>query len=624
MALRNEIIAVALLVLMVGAIGGGILTQSAAYDEPAVLAAGADLLNTGRLSLDHVYPPVMKYLTALALLPAQPDYPPDEAIPGDSTGPYRYGFLLLYRNKVMPEVLLAWGRLPSLCLSLLGAVLVWKWASLWYGPTGGLVALGAYVAEPNLLAHGGLATTDIGVSVFLLATLYFFALFLEGKDRRFVMAAGLAAGLAAMAKSPGHIAFVWGLGILSLAPIGILGPRRSWRSFGGDALIFVGSAAAVIAGLYQIRYLPLYGDMLRETISLASPGHPMENYHNFLHGEWRQGKGWRGFYLIALAVKTTLPFQCLVLTRWLTARRDALRAWILWVPIITYVAIFSMLSKQSGVRYILPIFPLLCVWIGGLGSLSKVWTRGIVIGLLCWSGIETSRVAPRFLAYFNQIAGGPKGGYRWLVEAGLDLGQDFPAIRRSLDKWGPAEIVVAVLGNGDRDYYFGPHQDLISERQNEVEQFRHINSTNPVRELLVVSASILQGYGLSNPGAFSWLRGMTPLDQPGFSSFIYDITFDALSHFRMALIYTANGHPDFAEREFRRTTALAPERSSPWLAWGDLALRRGDMALARRLFTRALVSAQKSGDAASADMAKDRLQNRFHPAKARNPTGNPG
>ena len=35
---------------------------------------------------------------------------------------------------------------------------------------------------------------------------------------------------------------------------------------------------------------------------------------------------------------------------------------------------------------------------------------------------------PNYLAYFNQLAGGPSHGYRHLVDSSLDWGQDLPAL----------------------------------------------------------------------------------------------------------------------------------------------------------------------------------------------------
>jgi hypothetical protein len=41
---------------------------------------------------------------------------------------------------------------------------------------------------------------------------------------------------------------------------------------------------------------------------------------------------------------------------------------------------------------------------------------------------------PNYLAYFNQVVGGPSKAYRHLVDSSLDWGQDLPALRRWLEK----------------------------------------------------------------------------------------------------------------------------------------------------------------------------------------------
>ena len=122
-----------------------------------------------------------------------------------------------------------------------------------------------------------------------------------------------------------------------------------------------------------------------------------------------------------------------------------------------------------------------------------------------------------------------------LVDSNLDWGQDYPQIADLLKKNGKPEIIVACLGNGDRDHYLGPHQDLIAwepESPNP-DLYRHVNSAAPRREWLIVSASFLQGFGLADPQLFAWLRGRRPLARPGYSSFVYDVSSDGLSQFNI-------------------------------------------------------------------------------------------
>jgi hypothetical protein len=54
-----------------------------------------------------------------------------------------------------------------------------------------------------------------------------------------------------------------------------------------------------------------------------------------------------------------------------------------------------------------------------------------VIGvLLVIHGLEAALAYPNFLAFFNVAVGGPRQGYRQLVDSNLDWGQDLPGLAR--------------------------------------------------------------------------------------------------------------------------------------------------------------------------------------------------
>ena len=49
---------------------------------------------------------------------------------------------------------------------------------------------------------------------------------------------------------------------------------------------------------------------------------------------------------------------------------------------------------------------------------------------------ESVTIRPNYLAYFNQLAGGPSQGYKHLADSSLDWGQDLPALKQWLDREG--------------------------------------------------------------------------------------------------------------------------------------------------------------------------------------------
>ena len=56
--------------------------------------------------------------------------------------------------------------------------------------------------------------------------------------------------------------------------------------------------------------------------------------------------------------------------------------------------------------------------------------------LLLWHAGESLYIAPDFLAYFNELDGGPGEAYKHLVDSSLDWGQDLPGLKAWLDASG--------------------------------------------------------------------------------------------------------------------------------------------------------------------------------------------
>lgn len=91
-------------------------------------------------------------------------------------------------------------------VALFGAAacwLTWRWARALFGRGGGAVALGLAVFCPALLAHGGLATSDMALTACLLAALTSLWRLLHGVTWGRLALASLAAGFAFLAKMSG-------------------------------------------------------------------------------------------------------------------------------------------------------------------------------------------------------------------------------------------------------------------------------------------------------------------------------------------------------------------------------------------------------------------------------------
>jgi hypothetical protein len=148
-------------------------------------------------------------------------------------------------------------------------------------------------------------------------------------------------------------------------------------------------------------------------------------WESYLMGELST-TGWRHYFLVALAVKETIPCLLLIAAsfiafRWKHGGREEL---LLLLPPLLFFVCFSLGRAQIGIRYVLPAFPFLFVFASSLARLPGRRRRAIIGVLLAAHALAAVRACPDFIAYFNELAGGPEKGYRWLADSNLDWGQN--------------------------------------------------------------------------------------------------------------------------------------------------------------------------------------------------------
>ena len=397
------------------------------------------------------------------------------------------------------------GRALIALFNVATGLLVFLWSRKLFDDAGALVSLAFFVFEPNLLAHGGYATSDACMTFFLLASVGAWWRHLHDGQARWWWISAVTFGLACVAKFSAPLLlpiFVALAAVRALAaePLALLG--RTWTTrggkFGAAALSALGQgavAALVIWAFFGFRFsaanpaLPPFDHFIRPWAwldgNLGAQGKILrafaavhllpEGYlygmayvletaqirSAFLNGEFST-VGWPGFFLWTFALKTTLPLLgasvaafALLVRRW---RAEAYRLAPLAVLFVVYWT-FSIASHLNiGHRHILPVYPVLFIAAGALGAWLVSRKTVIVVfvaGLLGWHATEAMRVAPHFLAYFNQIAGGPINGHRHLVDSSLDWGQDLPGLKAWLDRHARQDepVYLSYFGTGEPDYY---------------------------------------------------------------------------------------------------------------------------------------------------------------------------
>ena len=152
----------------------GALELSRTADEASHITSGYTAVARGLDGLWTVplrgHPLLIDAWLALPVYAGQPDIPLEE-LDGWRSNYSRYvasfGQYLDARRSALFSA-----RVQEMLLTLLLAVAVWRWATDVWGPKAGLLALGVLVFDPALIAHGRLATNDVGLVMAGTWTLY--------------------------------------------------------------------------------------------------------------------------------------------------------------------------------------------------------------------------------------------------------------------------------------------------------------------------------------------------------------------------------------------------------------------------------------------------------------------
>jgi 4-amino-4-deoxy-L-arabinose transferase-like glycosyltransferase len=440
-------------------------------------------------------------------------------------------------------------------LSGLLGLLLWYWSRRIYGDWAGLLTLFLYSLSPIVLANAGLATPDILLALTTTAALYLFQNYLKQPSRKGLCLGGVMLGLALLSKFTGLIlipTFLFLL-IIQMRRRGSVGLRQTsrWQPLAGLGGIFFIAFLVIWAGYgfqYGAPFIPEWlqpqaGRLVQEKpfwraasllmekgIKLPAYSYVLGIYtqlaaakswrNNFLFGQISEN-GWWYFYWLAFLIKNTLPFlACLAMgllaRRRLASENDDER-FVLY-SMVPMVLLFSLPTKINiGIRYILPLFPLLCVIAGRAASIKKLKWRYILAVLCVWQVGSIAWIHPHYLAYFNELIGGPSNGYKYLVDSNLDWGQELERLADYLKK---NEVDDAKI------QYFGPPGVL------KYYGLKNVKSTNckPSPGVWAVSATSLQGVYLDEPERFEWLRKLRPERIIGYSIFIYDVTKEDLEN----------------------------------------------------------------------------------------------
>ncbi|MFN2425560.1 MAG: ArnT family glycosyltransferase [Candidatus Binatia bacterium] len=538
--------------------------DSVTIDEYVHLPIGLNALETGDLRQDSINSHGPRMFAALPLLLDRPHFEPPAG-----TMVWGLGQHFMQANADRYQALYWEARLMIVLLSLVAAGVMAKWAFDLYGARAALASLVLFAFSPSLLAHGHLVTLDMAGTLGFLLALYANWRLLEAPSLRRAVWLGLAIGAANLLKLSGPvlvaiIVLTWAIRI-AVEPRNRV-PLSTWAAllatagavtllvinagygFDGtfallrEATLAPGGRLASLAEAMPWLRLPLPRPFVDGIDMILEVGKGREPSY-FLAGEL-SADGWWYYHLAAFAAKCPLPVliaALLSVTAWATGRSTGKRDYAVFVPVVLLFAANSAFnSLYIGERHVLAAYPLLFIgiapWIaaaletapwrsvaaggGAARALGRVrrWlpAAAATVGLV-WMAAGTLAVAPRYLQYFNEAAGGPENGHRVLIDSNIDWGQDLIRLREYMDANKIDTVALAYFGRVDPGVYgirFTPLERGVS------------------RGKAVVSATFLMGrpYFWYLGGrmrwvparTYEWLRGHKPVARVG-SMFVFDL-----------------------------------------------------------------------------------------------------
>jgi hypothetical protein len=576
----TNIVAIILLSLMFFLAVFSMKDDSVTMDEVAHLPAGYSYLTQKDMRLNPEHPPLIKDLAALPLLFIQGINFPSEikAWQEDINGQWDFGYHFLYQMGNPVDKMIFWGRIPMILILILLGFYVFKWARELFGNKAALLSLFLFSFSPTLLAHGRLVTTDVGAAVGVFIATYYFIKVLQNPNKKNIILAGIFFGLAELCKFTVIILIPF---FAFLALVFWLIKSISLKSALKIFLLVMVIGFLLIWPFYQYHVLNYPPEKQASDIKALLSSHPFQflgpglawmaqkpflrAYAQYLFGlslVYQRGvgghttyflgevsaAGWKDYFPIVYSIKIPLAFHILTITALIYA------AWLIKKPfwqrpftrmknwlsshfpefamlsfVLLYWAFSLIASLNIGVRHLLPVFPFTFIlvslgivnWVKGIKKIPlKKMATSFVSVLLGWFIISSLSCFPHFLAYFNEIAGGPNKGYVFTVNSNLDWGQDLRRLTYWVNENKIDKIYVNYFGGGDPEYYlkekFAPWWG-----NRDPEEF-------PKGNYLAISATLLQGGrgepapGFDQPtGYYHWLDKYEPVTKIGYSIFVY-------------------------------------------------------------------------------------------------------
>lgn len=551
-ALRPTSLLAAVIIAALVAVADTYRSISHTWDEPAHLANGLMLLDTGKY-IEYQHPPLARLAMAVGPYLAGERSAPPAVLPARFVDrvlqSFDEGRRVLYSSGAYDRVLTL-ARLGILPFFVLLLIVTYVWTRWLLDEWTALLAAVFVATTPIVLGNAGIATLDLPLTALAITSLWLFCRWLERPTPGSAVALGAATGAAIMSKLSA-IPFL-GLGFAAIGLTYVLSLVRrwpdalslrprvkgaavagatafvvGWLSFGGgfvsiadpakrpygivDDLFSPGTVNRVVSDALEVPVVPYFLWALKEGVEDVS-------YHNkighttYLLGE-RGERGFWNYYLVGLAVRTPLPLLLAGMVGLALLVRASRQSsdWRLAVPAVVFVAVLIFVSVYSqinlGIRHILLLYPLLAIGAAcatmHLLKASRhravaVGVAGAVLAAQCTSAVLAH---PDHVAYFNIVAGSQPE--RFLIMADLDWGQDMKYLEAELRARRIDKIGISFNGSNDLS-------------RHDLPPYTVLQPNTPQTGWIAISI-----WRLHRNDDFAWLRSHTPVARIGSSVNLY-------------------------------------------------------------------------------------------------------
>ena len=486
-----------------------------------------------------------------------------------------FGNDLLYYFGNDAQKMMRYGRIPIILIGIILGFYVWKFTKELWGNSTGIIALVLYSFSPTILAHTRLVTTDVAAAAAFFISFYYLYHWLKAPTKMNLWVFGIVLGLALLTKFS-TILLVPIFGFIVLVKY-ITNSRNQVPNIFTRFILALIIAYLIVGAVYffHVWDYPIAKQAIDTEFILSTFGFkPLADFNIWLssqlhlraYGQYLLGllmvlqrseggnttyylgeisaEGSRSYFPVVYLIKEPLAYILMIFLAIFLAIKHCIihcykRSVKYWwrdfivltknnpaetgmILIIFIYWVFSIRSRLNiGVRHILPTLPFiyaltarqLSAWIHNY-KIRKIF----ISILIAWTVFSVISIWPSFLTYFNEAAGGPNNGYKFVVDSNLDWGQDILRLANFIEKNNIKEIKMDYFSGAPAEYYI---------KTAKIESY---NREVPQKGWLAVSATIYSGACKGekipcsyNERAYIWLDQYKPVAKIGYSIFVYKI-----------------------------------------------------------------------------------------------------